>query len=378
MRFNWNAVYALLFVYRCVYSVLGQTVILRLTTIPDTHSYQSIGAANLLELLASPRIEAGLLMQRNATVITEVVAGAIHIVTFGNAILINIGFQAIAFIGIVALLRAVDVQARKVLLLLVLFPSFNVWSSIASKEAIVVFVVGLLAKYVVDVAHGRSPWRAGPLLLLPVLYMFKPHFIPAVVFLIGVTIAARYVRERHSVVILLSTASIALLYAGRDFVDFYSRLITHWIFAEPGVSSRAVPMIQNSYDVFYKAPEGMLRAFIGPTWSEASSGLLHAISFFEGVAILVVLTVYMVPRLPRLPVHALFAGSLTLFWIMFANYPLGLANPGTAVRYRTDYSLIVYVAVVVIMSRDLYANWSRQRRVQPAASSHRDGRWPER
>ena len=52
-----------------------------------------------------------------------------------------------------------------------------------------------------------------------------------------------------------------------------------------------------------------------------------------------------------------FIGIFTVFWIMFAVYPLGTNNPGTAVRFRTDFIMIIYVAVIVIMSRSLYINW---------------------
>ena len=37
---TWGSAYVFLFAYRCVYSVLGELVVIRMTSIADTSSYQ--------------------------------------------------------------------------------------------------------------------------------------------------------------------------------------------------------------------------------------------------------------------------------------------------------------------------------------------------
>lgn len=360
MRFTWGAVYALLFLYRCGYSFLGQVVVLRLTGIPDTTGYQALTFNQIDRLLSSGAgIETGFLMERNATLITQMIAAFLSLISGGNAILINIGFQAIAFSGILYFLRGLEPKTRTFVLLLVMTPSFSVWSSIASKEAIVVFLVAVVARYVVDIYNNRDRLRLWHIAVLGLLYMFKPQFMPAVLFVAGTSKLAGYVREPATFALLAGTASLALLYVMRDTVDTFSRLVSIWVFSEVGGTQRSIPLITDQYDVFLKAPQGMLRAFIGPTLSEATNGMLQMISFLESAAILAILTVFVAWRLFRIPVYSAVVAAFTVFWTMFANYPVGVANAGTAVRYRTDYILLVFLAVAVLTSRELYIKWRR-------------------
>ena len=301
MRFSWRAVYALFFLYRCGYSVLGQLVVLRLTLIPDTTGYQALTFDRINSILAAgDAIETStFLLEKNATLITQIVAAFFWFVTGGSAILINIGFQSIAFVGLVYFLRDLDPRIRLFVLLLAMTPSFSVWSSIASKEAIVVFLVAVVARYVVDIYNNRDRFGILQLVAVLVLYMFKPHFLPAIIFVAGTSKLARYVKEPATFALLAGTASLAVLYAMRDTVDVFSRLVARWIFAEPGQTQRAVSLIAEKYDVFTNAPEGMYRAFVGPTLSEASNGVLQMASLLESLFILAVLAVFITWNLLR-------------------------------------------------------------------------------
>jgi hypothetical protein len=147
MRFSWGAVYALFYLYRCAFSVLAQVVFLRLTSVPDTTGYQAsnFGQFSQFRILLEG-IETGLLMERNASLLTKIFASSLSAVTGGNAILINIGFQTVAFLGLLAFLKGLDTKTRIFVLLLVMTPSFSIWSSMASKEAIVVGLVGIFAR----------------------------------------------------------------------------------------------------------------------------------------------------------------------------------------------------------------------------------------
>lgn len=371
MRFTWGAVYALLWIYRSVFSYLAQAVILRLTSVPDTSGYQAFGFSQLTDVLNTTDVEVGPLMQRHAGLVTQVVAAILNILTGGNAVLINIGFQSIAFAGIVYFLHGLDTKTRTFILVLVMTPSFTLWSSIASKESLVVFLTCILSRYVVDIYRGCGHLtflRIGALLLtIGMLYIFKPHFIPALLFVAGTSKAAQYVREKATVALFAAGASVLALYLVRESVDRFARLVTTWVTAEPGVSnrSRGASLIVNQYDVFVNAPQGMFQAFLGPTLDEAmTGGVLHLASFAEGILMIVVLATVVVWRLPRMPVYSAVLAGFTALWTMFANYPVGLANPGTAVRYRTDYLVLIFLALAVLTSRRLYVEWqanSRQR-----------------
>lgn len=361
MRLNWNAYYAVLFVYRCVFSVLGQTVVMRITSIPDTEGYQSHGISYVMFATSQVSFDPGLAMQQQATLITAITGATLSFLGGGNPILINIGFQAIAFIGLWRMLDALDPDIRKYCAVLVMLPSFTVWSSIASKEAIVVFLVGMLARYVIDIYRGRGRTRIHHVIWFMLLYVFKPQFAPAVLFLIGVPMVARWSRQPAAIAVGAAVISLLPLYLLRDTIDRYVLRVVSSVYAEPGGSTRNDRIIAAPYDFFANAPQGMFRAFVGPTWSEASTGVLHLLSFAESLLILCLILLYVVPRLPRLPAYLGIVSFFTVFWVLLANYPLGIANPGTAVRYRTDWLLLVFLATIFLCSRGVYTEWRTTR-----------------
>lgn len=371
MRLTWGTFYVVLFLYRCVFSVVGQTVILRLTSVPDTTGYQTTTFAQLSVILANNSLEPGYTMQSQGQVLMAVMAAGANLALGGSAILMNIAFQSVAFAGLLWLLVGLDVRTRAYMAALIMTPSFSVWSSLVSKEALVVGFVCVVARYVVDLYSGvHRSLLFHVVVLLPALaliFVFKPHFMPAIVFAIGVTWAATLTNKPATVSLLAAGASIVALYLLRTPFDRAVRAAYRGIVTEPGRSSRRLDFFQNQFDVFANAPEGMWRAFVGPTMAEASDGLLHRASYLESVAIIVVVAIYVLPRLPRLPVYMAVTSALTLFWILFANYPLGIANPGTAVRYRTDYLILVFLAVVILVSRPRFVAWREQLRFRTGA-----------
>ena len=359
MRFSWGVIYALFYLYRCVYSVLAQVVFLRLTLVPDTTGYQTsnFGQFDQISVLLEG-LETGLLMERNANLLTQIFASALNVVTGGSAILINLGFQTFAFVGLLAFLMGLDTKTRIFVLLLVMTPTFSIWSSMASKEAIVVGLVGIVARYVVDIYNNRDSIKIYHLIVLGTLFMYKPQFFPAIIFVAGTSKLARYFREPATVALLAASASFVALYFFRDVLDQFSQQIVAGILQEPGQSQRVLSF-SNRYDIFFQAPGGMFRAFLGPTVSEAAGNIFQLITLVESLLILGALTGFVLIRLPRIPVYGAIIALFTVFWTMLANYPLGLANPGTAIRYRTDYILIIILAVAVLTSRNVYIDWRR-------------------
>ena len=372
MRFSWGAFYAILYLYRCAASVTAELFIARITPIPDSDTYQSLDLTNVSSLIGTFDPFGGWMLRGTATAMTRAIGAFFNTLGGDNEILINIGFQTIAFVGIVMLLRSVHGSTRKFLAVLVMLPSFTIWSSIAAKEPIVVFLVCVLAKYVIDIHHNRSNFGLLDLFSLALLYVYKPHFIPAIVFVIVVSKIASNLRWRATFAFASGAVTLLLLFLLRDVVDSMALFFIDWIYEGVG-SSRSERLLVEHYDVFLKAPIGMWLAFTGPTWAEASGNALQMAAFLESVVILALLGTYILRRLPGTPAYGFAVGAFTLFWILFATYPLGLSNPGTAIRFRTDYILIVYVALVVLTSRTMFVGWRRgrppttgRRRARPA------------
>lgn len=366
MRFTWGAAYIFLWFYRTAFSVIGQTVILPLTIMSDTTGYQQYNADNLGILLDSTATELDIFMQVYANLITSVVAAGFNILSGGSAIANNIGFQTIAFAGLVYFFQGLDSRLRATMFVLAMTPSFTLWSSMTSKEAIVVGVSCVLLRYIVDIYRNKDRLGVHHLGAMVLLYIFKPHFLLAYAFVIGTSKLARYVREPATLALIGGALSLSSLYVFRRQVNSYALTISGWMHSEKGGSSRATRFIAEQYDVFARAPEGMLRSFIGPTMSEATESMLQMISYLESLGIAVLLMIIFLVRLPRMPVYSAVMSFVTLFWIMFVTYPFGVANAGTAIRYRTDYLVLVFLCVAVLSSRQLYVEW-RKGPVWPAA-----------
>lgn len=357
---TWTTAYFVLWCYRCLCSVLAEIVILRLTGIADTRGYQTSNflslAGSIVDVTVETATGGSAIMQKFATELTKVIGGLMNLVFFGNPILINIGFQTLGFIGLVAFLRAVDPKQRVVLYGLLFLPSISVWSSMASKEALLTFFVGIVCAYIIKIYRNQDRITPALCICLFLIFAYKPHYLPALLLLIGVPLAARRIHQKATVAFLALACSFAATYVVHKPLDEKARWADWALSAMGGRSGRPQFLVEPN-DYYLKAPEGMYRAFVGPTFEEISTSALHLVTFGESMVIIFALGFLVVRNLPNIPVYSAVLATGGAFWILFANYPLGVSNPGTAIRYRTGYILIVFLCTAVLFSRPLYEQW---------------------
>ena len=351
---GWGVFFVLLFFYRCGMSVLGELVVARLTSLGDATRYQR-GNFTILELTQAFSVAEMFNIGRvYSTAITEMIGAFFHLISFGSPIVIDIGFQTIAFVGIFKLLTAVDGRARRYLALLVLTPSFNIWSSVAAKEALIVFFVGILCAYLIRLYENYS--RIGLLEILSAIgvFFFKVHYVPALLVIYLFIVIGRQVKQKAALVIVAGILSLQLLYLFKDKVASMSfNVIPHFL----GYGSSRAAYWTEKYDVFYKAPYGMFQGFFGPTLEESLASPLKMASFVESAFIVGILLLMMLRNAHNIPVFSVIVGISSLGWLLFASYPLGIMNAGSAVRYRTGHLLLVFLIFAIIFSRDRYVLW---------------------
>ncbi|MEQ9639367.1 MAG: hypothetical protein RIM84_05020 [Alphaproteobacteria bacterium] len=334
----WPSVYLAYFVYRALCTVLGEVVVARLTVLGDAGKYQK--AEFHLEpysFVFSTDLNA------NIGAIFYYLAG-------GSPLGISFLFMCVGTFGIIRLLKALEPDDRKAVFLLLLLPSFNVWSSVASKESVVVFAVGILLAYLVR--HTRGEERLGLLELLAayLLVVYKPHFGVSLMFLYTALMCRRYFASYNGLAIIGSLLSLTPLVAFAPVIsDLSFRVQIHFIGS--GDSTREL-FWREPWDVFLRAFEGMYLAFVGPTVAEAAGKTVHLMSFVESLILSLGILVLVILRSRRATVFGLSVALFSIFWIMFPNYPFGAMNPGSAIRYRTDYLLIVLVIIVTILPLD--------------------------
>ncbi len=284
---------------------------------------------------------------------TETIGTLFNIAGGGNAYIINLGFQTIAFIGIVKLLMSVEPSIRRWLALVLILPSFNFWTSLASKEALVTLCMCMiLANYVR--MQSLQKVRVISLAVFSILLaVLKPHYFIAVAYLFGATVLAQMFRQRAVVALSAAVVSLTVLYPIASFLDEQARIIgIHFRVGENTLTRELY--IVNELDIFLKAPYGMFQSFFGPTVSEAVVGPLQMMSFIESLFLLGFLMIMVLHRFLDIRVFEAIIGSVTLFWILFVSYPFGIMNPGSAVRYRSGYLVLVVFVVIFVLVRGIY------------------------
>jgi hypothetical protein len=348
---TWPVFYSLLFAYRAGVALVMMPVVGAFTTLGDSYRY-----AIWTKMAYSPAL------LWDSTAMTDTIGAILRTLFFGSALMVGVGFQSIAFVGLLKLLLAVEPKIRRKLIVFMMLPSFTIWTSMPSKEAVVVFALGIVLSYAV--AHYQGKQRLTPLHLLGfyLLILYKSQYLPAILFLIFVTRIAPYIRQKGLFVLTVGLISLLPLYLFRDKIDALAfEVQIHF----PGMArSTRGDFFFTQYDVFTKMFSGMFQSFFGPTWTEAQVSVLHMVAFFESAVLIGLFIFYTIRQFPRMPAFSFFLSSFVIFWILFPTYPLGVMNPGTAVRYRTGYLLIIFLVMIVYTSRDLYEARIAKRRPQ--------------
>ena len=345
MNVSWGVFFVILYLYRAAMSIVAVVFVSRFTTLGDSFKYQ--------------KQERGLedAFGRGSTSLTEVIGGIFSTMANGNVVLINLAFMTIGYIGIFVFMIALPPRYRIMAAILVMLPSFNLWTSIASKECVILFFAGFTGALFLQIflGHQRTHWSY--LAALPGLFLYKWVYFPAVALMLGGVVVARFAKQPALFVLFGVAGSAVALYLFRDVLSDYSFQVPVHFLSGTGLSTREAFWVEK-YDVFTKAPYGMWLAFFGPTLAEAQSGhLLHLFSFIESTVILTVLMFIFLSNLPNRPIFSFLALLLVVFWLMFPNYPLGVMNPGSAVRYRAGYYLLLVAAVMAFSSRDGFVRW---------------------
>jgi len=356
----WTKFLILFYFYRCFASAVADLIIVRITSIGDTSSYQQgRGAVGLDQLgLREFAIKAATAGDfQLSTHLTGMVGRTLNIIFLGNTLLINVGFQTIAFVGIIYLLMSVPATQRHRLAILLALPSFTLWTSMASKECIVVFSVCILGGAIVRLYYGKFKFNFLVLIAFITIWLFKPHYIPALFYIFAVTIIGKHIKQKALVALLFGVFSLAVLFVLRDYVDALSFGVQRGFTTFVEGSTRKELFFVESYDVFSRAPLGFLMAIVGPTLEETLSSPLHLFSFVESMALLAILFFYVSVRLPTLPIYSVISGVFLVFWTIFPNYPFGVMNPGSATRYRSGWIVLLFIAIAVLQSRKLYVTW---------------------
>ncbi len=371
MKVSWQVVYSFLYLYRSFVSIFIYIVLSGVTTLGDSQTYVTGGKFDTLLGGEDSPLSIGLLIDSPRKFSTQLVlAMGYYLNSFiGIAIVINLIFQTIAFIGIIAVLKALEPQHRKWLLFLFMLPSFTIWSSIAGKEAIVVLAVGIISAYLINLTKKNQLPKIKEIISAFIVLLFKTQYLPGILFIYLTLTLGNKIRQKGFIVLLAGLVSLSLIYIERDtFNKITLEQIPMNYKSGSGVdglaggrSTREV-FWEKDNDYIYKSPKGMIMSIVGPTYKEALlyNNKLHLFGFIEGMIIIIILAVSIFYHAKKASPILLIAVIFTLFWILFATYPLSVMNPGTAIRYRTGILPFIGVLAIYFLSQTAHIRWLKK------------------
>jgi len=317
----------------------------KITTLGDTSRWMS-GAINIPDVMS---------ILTNSSVMLDFFGGLSS--SLLGTVLGNFPFMILAFYGVYYSVSKLILTNKQLVFILILlsFPSFGVWSSIAGKEAIGVFYMGILLGYIIDLVNKkRYMMRLIELFSVYLLLVFKPQFSVAIfslIIYIGLSNVFNLKAFGKSLLLLIHIAlGVVVLWIFRDTLNEISFLLPAHFSMDAG-STRENTIWVNDYDIFLNAPYGMFVGFFGPTLNEIIAKPIQGLSFIESFLI-VFLFSYVLIKYPidvmktrNINIYSFALMFIAVFWMLFAHYPFGVLNAGSALRYRENFYAFLVVFI---------------------------------
>lgn len=330
-----KGIWFLFFLSKLFYLNLALFVYSKFTTLGDTFNY-----------LRGDHINYGRMIF-NSTNFIGTLAGTLAIIL--GPFLANIPFLILSFYGIYFSINRLKINRSQLIFLLLLLslPNFGIWTSIASKEALGVFFMGIILGYILDVIE-RRPSKNIKLVLFSfyLCVLFKPQYLLGIISLLCFIFLSRRFELKGGgkslLLLCFFCISFLSLYIFRNQINDLSFIMPLHFSLDSG-STRENTIWLNDFDVFRNAPYGMFIGFFGPTLTEAISKPTHLLAFLES-SFIIGLFFFGVFRIALITLKTGFFNVYYLgifltssLWILFVHYPFGVLNPGSAIRYRENF-----------------------------------------
>ena len=256
---------------------------------------------------------------------------------------------------------------RYCLLLTLLLPSIFVWSSIVGKEAI--FCGGMGIALVIWTSYTIRPLRYYEFLILAlslvVCFVFRPHYAVAILWLYTASYSIKKLKKKAAIILAILFSFILILmyltiwnellfrgYSGIESTARSSRFEYFGILTN-GESHNASFKLFKEY-----IPLGMIVGIVGPLPIEVMKRIEFLPFFVEGILILLSpLIIYnwaishKLLDKANLKIYFILCFAPAIFILMLLHAPFGILNPGTAIRWRTNFELVFYLAPLLLVYR---------------------------
>lgn len=337
-KFKIDKFWCYYLIIRLIYLVFAILVYGKLTSLGDTERYltASLSAISFPDIFIS------------STSMMDAI-GSILGIAGGSNILTNLPFTILSFYTIKWAIDKYEFRKyidNRLLLIVLSLPNFCVWTSICSKETVGLVFSAILGSLILDFLNGTYSIKKKHLLAIYLCLIFKPQYFPFIAQgLVMIFIMNKYLKTVKGQIcfgLFVIFCNLAVLYLISDIVNQYADIM-YMHFDDPNANSTRENIWINENDFFYKAPTGMFIAFFGPTFNEMLHNPTHLIAGVESLIILVlfiILAFKLIARLMtkyKLNVTLFFSYFIIITGIALLHYPFGIFNPGSAIRYRTNF-----------------------------------------
>lgn len=345
-----NRFWCIYFLLRLFYLFFAVFIYARITTLGDTERYLNAGFNFSYSVFF------------NSTEFMFCLGGLIGKLAGGANVISNFPFMLLSFYMVRWAVEKLDLFPsvnRYLLLFLISLPNFCIWTSVCSKEVFGLVFSAIFGVLTVNFLKGDYKIRKRDMLATYLCMLFKPQYFPFILQgLLFIYLARKWCgsnRARLVLGLLMLVGNGLFLFLIKDTVNEYAGLMYVHFSSDEAVSTRD-NIFLNDNDFFTKAPLGMFTAFWGPTWREMMEKPTYLIAGLESLVIFllfIVLAEQFIARLfgmGRLNVTLFFSYFIIFSGICFLHYPFGIFNPGSAIRYRTNFIFLFILLLLYCYS----------------------------
>jgi len=280
---------------------------------------------------------------------------------FGRDMLLsNIPAMLISFFTIRWVVEKLSLRkyVNNVLLIITLsLPTFSIWTSVWSKETFGLVFSAIIAVLIINFLNGNYKIKVIDIVGLYLCFLFRPHFLPFIFQgLVFIYIARNFMYHKPAsqlgLAIIFFSINILFLFLIRGIINIYVEMLYTHFPADAGATRDNIFL--EEYDFFRYLPWGMFISFFGPTLSEMIETPTHAIAGIESIFILLLffyLSKHIYIRyLLKLRIPSLLTISYLIIFsgFLLVQYPLGIFNPGSAIRYRSRFIFLFILLLLYL------------------------------
>jgi hypothetical protein len=308
-------------------------------------------------LASTPRLDHSMLF--GSTSMMEGLGGILHLITFGNLILANLPATLLAFFTIrwtAEKLKWRSLVGDRTLFLLLCFPNFCIWTSVFSKEVVGLVFSAILGVLYVNFLNGKFKIRRRDVLAVYLCLVFKPHYLPFIfqgLIFIYFAYKIKSPYGRFVLGLLFIAFDVSVLMSLSETINRLAAGMYIHFSSYGGKSTRPNIFLEDG-DFFRHAPIGMIVAFVGPTFSEMLRSLPNLLAGLEGIFVLGAFGWLTYKEVLRLPMYGkmnpllIFPIAFTTLGLLFIHYPFGIFNPGSGIRYRTNFVFLLMILFLYV------------------------------